>query len=178
MKNARPAGEMDLREHRLHEEADAADGLAIDWSREVAACDPAYYKWNQWLFLKMLERGIAYRKTQVRQLGPRRARPDRARETSRWIDRTAGCAPSRHGREGVRSPATISRSPDYAEELLSYLDRDAGWPERVKTMQANWIGRSQGVRFSFPARHPRRRRQADRRGQDVTCSRPRRHVWA
>jgi len=121
-----------------------AMGLAIDWSREVAACDPAYYKWNQWLFLKMLERGIAYRKTQVVNWDP--------------VDQTVLANEQVIDGRGWRTGAMVEKREipgyylkitDYAEELLSYLDRMPGWPERVKTMQANWIGRSQGVRFAF-----------------------------
>jgi leucyl-tRNA synthetase len=121
----------------------AAMGLAIDWSREVATCSPDYYRWNQWLFLKMLEKGIAYRKTQVVNWDP--------------IDQTVlaneqvidGC--------GWRSGALVEKREipgyyfnitAYAEQLLSGLD-NLGWPERVKTMQLNWIGKSRGVRFAF-----------------------------
>ena len=122
-----------------------AMGLAIDWSREIAACDPAYYRWNQWLFLKMLERGIAYRKTQVVNWDP--------------VDQTVLANEQVIDGRGWRTGAIVEKREipgyylkitDYAEELLASLDRMDGWPERVKTMQANWIGRSQGVRFAFP----------------------------
>jgi len=122
-----------------------AMGLAIDWSREVAACDPAYYKWNQWLFLKMLDRGIAYRKTQVVNWDP--------------VDQTVLANEQVIDGRGWRTGAVVEkreipgyylRITDYAEELLACLDRMPGWPDRVKTMQANWIGKSQGVRFAFP----------------------------
>ena len=122
-----------------------AMGLAIDWSREVAACDPAYYKWNQWLFLRMLEKGIAYRKTQVVNWDP--------------VDQTVLANEQVIDGRGWRTGAVVEkreipgyylRITDYAEELLAFLDRMPGWPERVKTMQANWIGKSQGVRFAFP----------------------------
>ena len=106
---------------------------------------PSYYKWNQWFFLKMLEKGIAYRKTQRRQLGP--GRPDGARQ--RAGDRRPRLALRRAGRE-ARDPDVLPKITDYAEELLAYLDKMPGWPERVKTMQANWIGKSVGVRFAFP----------------------------
>ena len=121
-----------------------AMGLAIDWSREVAACDPAYYKWNQWLFLRMLERGVAYRKTQVVNWDP--------------VDQTVLANEQVIDGRGWRTGAVVEkreipgyylRITDYAEELLAYLDRMPGWPERVKTMQANWIGKSEGVRFAF-----------------------------
>ncbi len=122
-----------------------AMGWAIDWSRELATCDPAYYRWNQWFFLKMLEKGIAYKKTAVVNWDP--------------VDMTVlaneqvidGCG-WRSGApvEKREIPMYYLRITQYAEELLSYLDRMPGWPERVKTMQANWIGKSVGVRFAFP----------------------------
>ncbi len=121
-----------------------AMGWAIDWSREFATCDPAYYKWNQWFFLKMLEKGIAYRKTSAVNWDP--------------VDQTVLANEQVIDGRGWRSGAPVEkreipmyylRITDYAEELLSYLDRMPGWPERVKTMQANWIGKSVGVRFAF-----------------------------
>ncbi|MBK9115766.1 MAG: leucine--tRNA ligase [Betaproteobacteria bacterium] len=120
-------------------------GLAIDWSREFATCDPAYYRWNQWFFLRMLEKGIAYRKTQVVNWDP--------------VDQTVLANEQVIDGRGWRTGAPVEkreipgyylRITAYAEELLSCLDRLPGWPERVKTMQANWIGKSLGVRFAFP----------------------------
>jgi len=123
-----------------------AMGLAIDWSREVAACDPKYYKWNQWLFLKMLERGIAYRKTQVVNWDP--------------VDQTVLANEQVIDGRGWRTGAPVEKREipgyylkitDYAAELLDAVENDLdGWPERVRTMQANWIGKSVGVRFAFP----------------------------
>ncbi|MGE5089633.1 MAG: leucine--tRNA ligase, partial [Candidatus Levyibacteriota bacterium] len=122
-----------------------AMGLAIDWSREFATCDPAYYRWNQWLFLKMLESGIAYRKSGTVNWDP--------------VDQTVLANEQVIDGRGWRSGAPVEkreipmyylRITRYAEELLSQLDSMPGWPERVKTMQANWIGRSEGVRFAFP----------------------------
>jgi len=122
-----------------------AMGWAIDWSREVTTCDPAYYKWNQWLFLRMLEKGIAYLKTGVVNWDP--------------VDQTVLANEQVIDGHGWRSGAPVEKREipmyylkitDYAEELLSYLDKMPGWPERVKTMQANWIGKSIGVRFAFP----------------------------
>jgi len=119
-------------------------GWAIDWSREFAACDPSYYRWNQWFFLKMLERGIAYRKTQVVNWDP--------------VDQTVLANEQVIDGRGWRTGAPVEKREipgyylkitDYAEELLAYLDKMPGWPERVKTMQANWIGKSVGVRFAF-----------------------------
>src|SRR5438045_1291026 len=121
-----------------------AMGLAIDWSREIATCDPAYYKWNQWLFLKMLEKGIAYKKTGVVNWDP--------------VDQTVLANEQVIDGRGWRSGAPVEkreipmyylRITDYAEELLEWLDKMPGWPERVKVMQANWIGKSVGVRFAF-----------------------------
>ena len=123
----------------------AAMGLAIDWSREMAACKPEYYKWNQWMFLKMLEKGIAYRKTQVVNWDP--------------IDQTVLANEQVVDGKGWRTGAVVERREipgyylaisqhKYAEELLGDLDK-LGWPDNVKTMQRNWIGKSVGVRFAF-----------------------------
>ncbi|MEY3446118.1 MAG: hypothetical protein RIR45_873, partial [Pseudomonadota bacterium] len=121
-------------------------GLAIDWSRELATCTPEYYKWNQWLFLKMLEKGIAYRKTQVVNWDP--------------VDMTVLANEQVIDGKGWRTGATVEKREipgyylkitDYAEELLGQVkDGLPGWPERVKLMQENWIGKSEGVRFAFP----------------------------
>ncbi len=122
-----------------------AMGLAIDWSREVATCDPSYYKWNQWLFLKMLEKGIAYRKTQVVNWDP--------------VDQTVLANEQVIDGKGWRTGAEVEKREipgyylkitDYAEELLERVKTGLpGWPERVKLMQENWIGKSEGVRFAF-----------------------------
>jgi len=123
-----------------------AMGLAIDWSREVATCDPSYYKWNQWLFLKMLEKGIAYRKTQVVNWDP--------------VDQTVLANEQVIDGRGWRTGALVEKREipgyylkitDYAEELLEHVvNKLPGWPERVRVMQENWIGKSEGVRFAFP----------------------------
>jgi leucyl-tRNA synthetase len=122
-----------------------AMGLAIDWSREIATCDPSYYKWNQWLFLKMLEKGIAYRKTQVVNWDP--------------VDQTVLANEQVIDGKGWRTGALVEKREipgyylkitAYAEELLDHVQHKLpGWPERVKLMQENWIGKSQGVRFAF-----------------------------
>jgi leucyl-tRNA synthetase len=121
-----------------------AVGLAIDWSRELATCKPDYYRWNQWLFLRMLEKGIAYKKTGVVNWDP--------------VDQTVLANEQVVDGRGWRSGAAVEkreipmyylRITDYADELLDNLARMTGWPERVRTMQANWIGRSDGVRFAF-----------------------------
>ncbi len=119
-------------------------GFAIDWSRELATCQPEYYKWNQWLFLRMLEKGIAYKKTQVVNWDP--------------VDQTVLANEQVIDGRGWRTGALVEKREipgyylaitQYAEELLADLDKLPGWPERVKTMQANWIGKSYGVRFAF-----------------------------
>ena len=120
-------------------------GLAIDWSREVATCSPEYYKWNQWLFLKMLDKGIAYRKTQVVNWDP--------------VDQTVLANEQVIDGKGWRTGAVVEKREipgyylkitAYAEELLGQVkDGLPGWPERVKLMQENWIGKSEGVRFAF-----------------------------
>ncbi len=127
-----------------------AMGLAIDWSREVATCSPEYYKWNQWLFLKMLEAGICERRTQVVNWDP--------------IDQTVLANEQVIDGRGWRSGALVEKREipgyylnitDYAEELLSAITNPedpnylSGWPERVRLMQENWIGKSEGVRFAF-----------------------------
>jgi leucyl-tRNA synthetase len=122
-----------------------AMGLAIDWSREVATCDASYYKWNQWLFLKMLEKGIAYRKTQVVNWDP--------------VDQTVLANEQVIDGKGWRTGAVVEKREipgyylqitDYAQELLEQVQSHLpGWPERVRTMQENWIGKSEGLRFAF-----------------------------
>ena len=120
-------------------------GFALDWTRELATCKPEYYKWNQWLFLRMLEKGIAYEKTQVVNWDP--------------VDQTVLANEQVIDGRGWRTGAPVEKREipgyylaitRYADELLSALDTLPGWPERVKTMQANWIGKSTGVRFAFP----------------------------
>jgi len=122
-----------------------AMGLAIDWSREMCACDPQYYKWNQWLFLKMLEKGIAYQKTQMVNWDP--------------VDNTVLANEQVIDGRGWRSGALVEKREipgyylkitDYAPELLEYAQNGLpGWPERVRLMQENWLGKSEGVRFAF-----------------------------
>jgi leucyl-tRNA synthetase len=122
-----------------------AMGLAIDWSREVSTCDPSYYRWNQWLFLKMLEAGIAERRTQVVNWDP--------------VDQTVLANEQVIDGRGWRSGAVVEKREipgyylkitQYAQELLDHVQHQLpGWPERVKLMQENWIGRSEGVRFAF-----------------------------
>ena len=120
-------------------------GFGIAWSREVATCDPSYYRWNQWLFLRMLEQGVAYRKTGVVNWDP--------------VDQTVLANEQVIEGRGWRTGAPVERREiptyylnitRYAQELLGDLERLPGWPERVRLMQANWIGRSEGCEISFP----------------------------
>jgi leucyl-tRNA synthetase len=123
-------------------------GFAIDWSRELATCRPEYYRWNQWLFLRMLEKGLAYLTTGVVNWDP--------------VDQTVLANEQVIDGRGWRTGAVVEkreipmyylRITRYADELLEALDALPGWPERVKLMQANWIGRSEGVEVAFPYAH-------------------------
>ena len=121
-------------------------GLAFDWSRELATCDPAYYQWNQWFFLKCLEHGLAYRKTQIVNWDP--------------VDQTVLANEQVIDGRGWRSGAVVEKREipgyylnitKYANELLeTTLHGLPGWSERLRLIQENWIGRSEGVRFAFP----------------------------
>jgi leucyl-tRNA synthetase len=120
-------------------------GFAIDWGREIATCDPGYYRWNQWLFLRMLEAGLAYRRTGVVNWDP--------------VDQTVLANEQVIDGRGWRTGALVEKREipmyylnitRYADELLEALDTLAGWPERVRVMQANWIGRSEGCDIAFP----------------------------
>jgi leucyl-tRNA synthetase len=119
-------------------------GLGIDWSREVTTCKPDYYRWEQWLFTRLFEKGVIYKKTAVVNWDP--------------VDQTVLANEQVIDGRGWRSGAVVEkrdipmyffRITQYAEELLADLDKLDGWPEQVKTMQANWIGKSYGVRFAF-----------------------------
>ena len=121
-------------------------GFAFDWSREVATCDPSYYRWNQWLFLQMLKSGVAYRKTQIVNWDP--------------IDNTVLANEQVVDGRGWRSGAIVEKREipgyylaitKYAEELLDTVKTGLdGWPVQVRAMQENWIGRSEGCEISFP----------------------------
>ncbi len=120
-------------------------GFAIDWERELATCRPEYYRWNQWLFLRMLERGLIYKTTGMVNWDP--------------VDQTVLANEQVIDGRGWRTGALVEkreipmfymRITAYADELLAALDDLPGWPERVKLMQANWIGRSEGVDVGFP----------------------------
>ncbi|SVD58447.1 uncharacterized protein METZ01_LOCUS411301, partial [marine metagenome] len=119
-------------------------GFAYDWNRELATCDPDYYRWEQWFFTKLYEKGLVYKKTSVVNWDP--------------VDQTVLANEQVIDGKGWRSGATIERREipqwflkitDYADELLEDLEKLSGWPDAVKTMQANWIGRSEGVEVNF-----------------------------
>ena len=120
-------------------------GLGIDWSREVTTCTPEYYRWEQWLFTRLFKQGIIYKKTATVNWDPE---DHTVLANEQVID-------GRGWRSGAlvekrEIPMYFFRITQYAEELLHDLDRLPGWPEQVKTMQRNWIGKSYGVRFAFP----------------------------
>ena len=119
-------------------------GCLYDWSKELASCDPAYYRWNQWLFLRMWERGLAYRKTAPVNWCPG-CRTVLANE--QVVD--GRCERSDDLVEIRDLTQWFFRVTDYAERLLEGLDRLPNWSERVKTMQRNWIGRSDGAEILF-----------------------------
>jgi leucyl-tRNA synthetase len=119
-------------------------GLGIDWSREVATCKPDYYRWNQWLFLRMLDKGIAYRKTGTVNWDP--------------VDQTVLANEQVIDGRGWRTGALVEKREipmyylgitRYADHLLGALSDMPGWPERVRLMQENWIGRSEGLELEF-----------------------------
>ncbi len=119
-------------------------GFAYDWSRELATCRPDYYRWEQWMFTRLMEKGLAYKKKSVVNWDP--------------VDKTVLANEQVIDGRGWRSGALVEQKEipqwflkitDYAQELLDSLDDLCGWPEQVKTMQRNWIGRSEGVNLTF-----------------------------
>ncbi len=132
-----------------------AMGWAIDWTREVATCSPSYYRWNQWFFLRLWEKGLIYKKTGVVNWDP--------------VDMTVLANEQVIDGRGWRTGAVVEkrqipmwymRITQYADELLDSLD-GLGWPEQVKQMQRNWIGRSEGVEFTLPYAAQTAKRMAD-----------------
>lgn len=124
-------------------------GFSFDWSREIATCKPEYYRWEQWLFVKMYEKGLVYKKDSVVNWDP--------------VDQTVLANEQVIDGKGWRSGAPVERRnipqwflkiTAYADELLKDLDTLTGWPEQVRTMQRNWIGRSEGVNFRFAVDAP------------------------
>jgi leucyl-tRNA synthetase len=119
-------------------------GFGYDWDREIATCDPAYYRWEQWFFTQLFERGLVYKKTAVVNWDP--------------VDQTVLANEQVIDGKGWRSGAPVERREipqwflritAYADELLAGLDTLEGWPDQVRTMQRNWIGRSEGVELHF-----------------------------
>ena len=119
-------------------------GFGYDWSRELATCDPEYYRWEQWFFTKLFEKGLVYKKTAVVNWDP--------------VDQTVLANEQVIDGKGWRSGAPVERREipqwflkitDYADQLLDDLDQLDGWPEQVRTMQRNWVGKSQGVELQF-----------------------------
>lgn len=119
-------------------------GLAVDWSREIATCHPEYYRWEQWLFTQLLKKGLVYRKLSVVNWDP--------------VDKTVLANEQVIDGKGWRSGVVVERKEinqwflritDYAEELLTGLEQLDNWPEQVKTMQKNWIGKSTGLEIQF-----------------------------
>ncbi len=119
-------------------------GFAYDWSRELATCDPDYYRWEQWFFIRMFEKGLVYRKNSVVNWDP--------------IDQTVLANEQVIDGRGWRSGALVEQREipqwffkitDYADQLLNDIDQLDGWPDQVKTMQRNWIGRSEGINIDF-----------------------------
>lgn len=120
-------------------------GISYDWDREIATCDPEYYRWEQWLFIKLYEKGLVYKKNAIVNWDP--------------VDQTVLANEQVINGRGWRSNALVERREipqwflkitDYAEELLNDLDKLTAWPEQVRTMQRNWIGKAEGVRVHFP----------------------------
>ncbi len=121
-------------------------GLSIDWDSELATCSPDYYKWTQWIFLQFLQAGLAYQKEAAVNWDP----IDQTVLANEQVDNEG-----RSWRSGAKVERKLLRQwffkiTDYAEELLNDLDKLTGWPERVKLMQANWIGKSTGAYLEFP----------------------------
>ncbi|MCP3851255.1 MAG: leucine--tRNA ligase [Gammaproteobacteria bacterium] len=119
-------------------------GFGYDWEREVATCEPDYYRWEQWLFTRLFEKGVVYKKNAIVNWDP--------------VDQTVLANEQVINGRGWRSDALVERKEipqwflkitDYAEELLADLDQLGGWPEQVRTMQKNWIGRSEGADITF-----------------------------
>ena len=120
-------------------------GISYDWDREVTTCDPAYYKWEQLIFIRMLERGLAYRRRSRVNWCP-------SCQTVLANEQVEAGRCWRCDSEVITKEVDgwFFKITDYAQELLDWCDRLPGWPERVLTMQRNWIGRSEGAEFALP----------------------------
>ena len=120
-------------------------GFGYDWSRELATCDPSYYKWEQWFFLKLLAKGLVYKKTAPVNWCPNDMT---VLANEQVIDGCCWRCDTQVERKEIAQ--WFLKITAYADELLASLETLDGWPEQVKTMQANWIGRSEGVEMDFP----------------------------
>ena len=119
-------------------------GFGYDWDREIATCDPEYYRWEQWFFLKLLEKGLVYKKTAPVNWCPNDMT---VLANEQVIDGCCWRCDTQVERKEISQ--WFLKITAYADELLTSLDTLDGWPEQVKTMQANWIGRSEGVEMDF-----------------------------
>ena len=135
---------VDKRQHSGDAKATAALGFAYDWDRELATCSPEYYRWEQWFFTRLYEKGLVYKKMATVNWDP--------------VDQTVLANEQVIDGRGWRSGAEVERREipqwfiritEYADELLNDLDKLSGWPEPVKLMQRNWIGKSHGLELSF-----------------------------
>lgn len=119
-------------------------GLSYDWDREIATCHPGYYKWTQWMFLKLYEKGLAYRKKSFVNWCPS---CNTVLANEQVVDGKCDRCKSEVTKKELEQ--WFFRITNYAEELLNDLEKLSGWPDKVKLMQKNWIGKSKGVEFSF-----------------------------
>ena len=162
IKTGTPPRESTLKNIVVMKEQLAAWGCCYDWDKEVTSCEPEYYKWTQWLFIQMFNRGLAYKK----------------KSNVNWCPSCATVLANEQVVDGLcdRCDSTVVQKAlkqwffkitDYAQRLLDDLDTLEGWPERVKTMQRNWIGRSEGSEIDF-ALVPRADGKADSSNK-VSC---------
>jgi leucyl-tRNA synthetase len=145
IKTGTPPRKSTLNNIAVMKEQLAAWGCCYDWDKEVASCEPDYYKWTQWLFIQLFNRGLAYKK----------------KSNVNWCPDCATVLANEQVVDGLcdRCDSVVEQKAleqwffkitDYAQRLLDDIDKLDGWPERVKTMQRNWIGRSEGTEIDFP----------------------------
>ncbi len=150
IKNKRPPKDWTLSNISFMKQQMKRLGFAYDWDREVTTCLPDYYRWNQWFFIKMFEKGLAYRKKSKVNWCPECA-------TVLANEQVVGGCCWRHETTTVEQRELeqwFVRTTNYSDELLRDLDKLNGWPEKVKTMQRNWIGRSEGAMVDFKVDGP------------------------
>ena len=124
-------------------------GFGYDWSREIATCKPDYYRWEQWFFTRLYEKGLVYKKTSAVNWCPK---DETVLANEQVIDGCCWRCDTKVERKEI--PQWFIKITAYADELLRALDKLDGWPEQVKTMQRNWIGRSEGVEMRFALKEP------------------------